>query len=289
MNIIVCVKQVPSSNEVKIDKETNTIIREGVEAVINPFDTFAIEEALKIKDRANGTVTVISMGIMKVAEMLKEIMELGVDSGLLLSDRAFAGADSLATAYTLSMSIKKLNEYDLIICGKQATDGDTAQVGPSLAEKLGISHTTYVSSIEEITEKKIICVRATDSGYERLEIQLPAVITVVKDINVPRLPSIKSIKQCKDKQVHIWNAVDIMADENNIGLKGSPTQVVKTFIPDYNIESELFTGTPEGQAQKLVNKLFSLEEFTTVSKLGARIKLAETSPIEKHEVNYGKY
>ena len=289
MKIIVCVKQVPSSSDVKMDKETNTIIREGIEAVINPFDTYAIEEALKIKDRTFGTVTAISMGIIKVSEMLKEVMELGVDSTVLLSDRAFAGADSLATAYTLSMAIKKINEYDLIICGKQATDGDTAQAAPSLAEKLGIPHTTNVNSIEEITEKKIICSRATDSGYERLEIQLPAVITVVKDINVPRLPSIKSINQCLDKKVKIWNAVAIKADMNKIGLKGSPTQVVKTFIPNYNMESELFTGTPELQAQKLVNRLFSIEEFTMVFDLGSRIKPIETSTSRKQEVHYGKY
>ncbi|HOJ12182.1 MAG TPA: electron transfer flavoprotein subunit beta/FixA family protein, partial [Clostridiales bacterium] len=150
MNIIVCVKQVPATNEVKLNKETNTIIREGVEAIINPFDMYAIEEGLRIKENTNGKVTVLSMGIPSVANQLKETVALGVDDTVLLSDRAFAGSDTLATSYALSMGIKKIGEYDLIICGKQATDGDTAQVGPSLAEKLGIPHTTYVRKIEEI-------------------------------------------------------------------------------------------------------------------------------------------
>lgn len=181
MNIIVCVKQVPGTNEVKMDKVTNTIIREGVEAIINPFDLYAVEEALKIKDKFSGMITAISMGIPKVVDTLREVLELGVDSGVLLSDRAFAGADSLATAYTLSKGICKIGKYDLIICGKQATDGDTAQVGPSLAEKLGIPHTTNVSNIQAINEDFIICNRSTDEGYEVIKIFLPAVITVVKE------------------------------------------------------------------------------------------------------------
>ncbi len=141
MNVIVCVKQVPGTNEVKMNKETNTIIREGVEAIINPFDTYAIEEGIRIKEKNGGKVTVLSMGIPSVAELIKETIALGADEAVLLSDRAFAGADTLATSYALSMGIRKIGSYDLIICGKQATDGDTAQVGPSLAEKLGIPHT----------------------------------------------------------------------------------------------------------------------------------------------------
>jgi electron transfer flavoprotein beta subunit len=141
LNVIVCVKQVPGTNEVKMNKETNTIIREGVEAIINPFDTYAIEEGIRIKEKNGGKVTVLSMGIPSVAELIKETIALGADEAVLLSDRAFAGADTLATSYALSMGIRKIGSYDLIICGKQATDGDTAQVGPSLAEKLGIPHT----------------------------------------------------------------------------------------------------------------------------------------------------
>jgi len=259
LNVIVCVKQVPATNEVKMNKETNTIIREGVEAIINPFDTYAVEEALRIKDNFGGKVTVLSMGIPSVAELLKETVSLGVDDTALLSDRAFAGADSLATAYALSMGIKKIGDYDLIICGKQATDGDTAQVGPSLAEKLGIPHNTYVRKIEEIREGYIRCQRMTEDGYEVIMMPLPAVITVVKEINEPRLPSIKGMMRAKKAVVQVWTADDINADKNLCGLKGSPTQVVKTFVPVHDIQSEMIEGTPEEQARILADKLTHMQ------------------------------
>lgn len=259
MNIIVCIKQVPGTNEVKINKETNTIIREGVEAIINPFDTYAVEEALRIREKTNGRVTVLSMGIPSVAELLKETIALGVDEAILLSDRAFAGADTLATSYTLSMGIKKLGSFDLVICGKQATDGDTAQVGPSLAEKLCVPHTTYVRKIEEIREGYIRCQRLTDDGYEVIEMPLPAVITVVKEINEPRLPSLKGMMRAKKAVIPIWTAEDINADVNKCGLMGSPTQVVKTFVPVHDIKSEMLEGSPDEQAFKLAEKLMSMQ------------------------------
>jgi electron transfer flavoprotein beta subunit len=242
MNIVVCVKQVPGTMEVKMNKETNTIIREGVEAIINPFDTYAVEEGLRIKDRTGGRVTVLSMGIPAVAELLKSTIGLGVDDAVLLSDRAFAGADTLATAYALSKGVQKIGDVDLIICGKQATDGDTAQVGPSLAEKLGYPHTTYVRKIEEIREGYIRCQRMTEDGYEVVEMPLPAVITVVKEINEPRLPSIKNMMRAKKAVVNVWTADDIGADKNLCGLKGSPTQVVRTFVPVHEIKSEMIEG-----------------------------------------------
>lgn len=259
MNVIVCVKQVPGTNEVKMNKETNTIIREGVEAIINPFDTYAVEEGLRIRDKTGGKVTVLSMGIPTVADLLKETIGLGVDDAVLLSDRAFAGADSLATSYALSMGIKKIKDFDLIICGKQATDGDTAQVGPSLAEKLGIPHTTYVRKIEEIREGYIRCQRLTEDGYEVIEMSLPAVITVVKEINEPRLPSIKGMMRAKKAVINVWTADDINADKNLCGLKGSPTQVVKTFVPVHDIKSEMIEGNPNEQAEKLAAKLLSMQ------------------------------
>jgi len=257
LNIIVCVKQVPATNEVKLNKETNTIIREGVEAIINPFDMYAIEEGLRIKENTNGKVTVLSMGIPSVANQLKETVALGVDDTVLLSDRAFAGSDTLATSYALSMGIKKIGEYDLIICGKQATDGDTAQVGPSLAEKLGIPHTTYVRKIEEIKEGYIRCQRLTDDGYEVIEMPLPALITVVKEINEPRLPSLKGMMKAKKAIVKVWTAEDINADTNLCGLKGSPTQVVKTFTPVHDIKSEILEGSPDEQAGRLADRLLN--------------------------------
>lgn len=259
MNIIVCVKQVPGSNEVKMNSETNTIIREGVEAIINPFDTYAVEEGIRIKEKLGGKVTALSMGIPSTTELLKQTIALGVDDAILLSDRAFAGSDTLATSYSLSMGIKKIGEYDLIICGKQATDGDTAQVGPSLAEKLGIPHTTYVRKIEEISEKSIRCQRLTDDGYEIIEMPLPAVITVVKEINEPRLPSLKGMMRAKKAVISVWTLDDIGADKNHCGLKGSPTQVIKTFVPVHDINSEMIEGEPQEQAKKLADKILTLK------------------------------
>jgi electron transfer flavoprotein beta subunit len=259
MNIVVCVKQVPGTMEVKMNKETNTIIREGAEAIINPFDTYAVEESLRIKDKIGGKVTVLSMGIPAVAELLRSTIGLGVDDAVLLSDRAFAGADTLATAYALSKGIQKIGNVDLVICGKQATDGDTAQVGPSLAEKLGYPHTTYVRKIEEIREGYIRCERMTEDGYEVVEMPLPAVITVVKEINEPRLPSIKNMMKAKKAVINIWTADDIGADKDLCGLKGSPTQVVRTFVPVHEIKSEMIEGDAAEQARKLAEKLMEMK------------------------------
>ncbi|NLH97426.1 MAG: electron transfer flavoprotein subunit beta/FixA family protein [Clostridiaceae bacterium] len=258
MNIVVCVKQVPGTTEVKMNRETNTIIREGVEAIINPFDMHAVEEGLRIRERLGGKVTVISMGIPSVAELLKTTIGLGADDAVLLSDKAFAGADTLATSYALSMGIRKIGNVGLVICGKQATDGDTAQVGPSLAEKLGWPHTTYVRKIEEISENSIRCQRMTDDGYEVIEMPLPAVITVVKEINEPRLPSLKNMMRAKKAVVTVWTADDVGADKNLCGLKGSPTQVIETFVPVHEVKSEMIEGDAEEQARKLVDKLMSM-------------------------------
>lgn len=258
MNVVVCVKQVPGTTEVKINRETNTIIREGVEAILNPFDAYAVEEALRIREKDPGKVTVLSMGIPGVAGMLKEILALGVDEAVLLSDRAFAGADSLATAYALSMGIRKIGAYDVVVCGKQAIDGDTAQVGPSLAEKLGIPHTTYVRKIEEIRTGYIRCQRLTEDGYETIEMKLPAVITVVKEINEPRLPSIKGLIRARQAAVRIWGAQDIAADQALCGLQGSATQVIRTFVPVHEVQSEWIAGAPGEQARRLADRLMAL-------------------------------
>ncbi len=260
MNFIVCVKQVPGTNEVKMNSKTNTIIREGVESIINPFDTYAIEEGLRLKERTGGTgkVIALSMGIPNVESMLREIIALGADEAILLSDRVFAGADTLATSYALSMAVKKISSYDLILCGKQASDGDTAQVGPALAEKLGIPHTTNVKKIEEIKEGYIRCRRMTDNGYETIEMSLPAVISVTKEINEPRLPSLKGLMRSKKYQPAVWKASDIDAEESKCGLSGSPTKVIKTFIPVRTSSSEIISGTPEEQAKQLSERLSKL-------------------------------
>jgi len=238
-----------------MDPVTNTIIREGIESVINPFDTYAVEEAIRIKSALGGSIATISMGIPTVDELLRDTLALGADEALLLTDRAFAGADTLATAYTLANGIKKLAPFDLIICGKQATDGDTAQVGPSLAVQLDIPHATDISHIESIDEKRIVCRRLTDDGYELLEMDLPALITVVKEINIPRLPSIAGIRAAKKATVAKVGVNDLTVEESRLGLKGSPTQVVKTFIPSHAVESEIIKGNPQEQAAVLIQRL----------------------------------
>jgi electron transfer flavoprotein beta subunit len=258
MRIIVCIKQVPGTNQVKIDPITNTIIRVNVPAIINPFDLYAIVEAVRIKERTGALVYCISMGIPAAEEVLKEAISLGIDKGILMTDRKFAGADTLATSYTLSKGIEKIGKYDLIICGKQATDGDTAQVGPSLASTLGIAYVTDISKILEIKHNKIHCLKITDDGYEEILIKLPALITVVKEINMPRLPSIKSMKAAKNSKVEIVTFENIKADENKTGLNGSPTQVRKTFVPVHDVNNEMIEGTIEEKTEKLSEILLGL-------------------------------
>ena len=185
MNIIVCIKQVPETTEVRINPETNTLMREGVKAIINPFDMYAIEEGVRLKEKTGGKVTVLTMGPPQAETALKEAISLGADEAVLLSDRAFAGSDTWATSYTLAAGIRKLKDYDLIICGKQASDGDTAQVGPGIATHLDIPQVTYVKKIEEVKDKVIKVERMTEEGYEIIESRLPLLITVVKEINTP--------------------------------------------------------------------------------------------------------
>ena len=185
MNIIVCIKQVPETTEVRINPETNTLMREGVKSIINPFDMYAIEEGVRLKEKFGGKVTVLTMGPPQAETALKEAISPGADDAVLLSDRAFAGSDTWATSYTLAAGVRKLKEYDLIICGKQASDGDTAQVGPGIATHLDIPQVTYVKKIEEVKDKVIKVERMTEEGYEIIESRLPLLITVVKEINTP--------------------------------------------------------------------------------------------------------
>lgn len=253
MKIVVCVKQVPSTNEVRWDPVTNTIIRDGKQSVTNPFDTYAIEQAVQIKEQIGGEVIAISMGIPAVERLLRDAQSRGVDRSILLSDRNFAGADTLATAYTLSLGIKKLNHVDLILCGKMAVDGDTAQIGPELAEHLDIPHVTDVCEIIEVAENEIICKKITDKGALKLRVKLPALITVVKDINMPRLPSIPNILFSITSPFEMHNAATLEADSKRIGLAGSPTQVVKTYAPQRLKEAVLIQGDTVSQAEELAD------------------------------------
>lgn len=255
MNIIVCIKQVPNTADVRVDPKTNTLIREGVESIINPFDTYAIEEAVRLKEKFGGKVTVISMGPPQAEAALKEAISVGCDEAILISDRAFAGSDTWATSYTLSQAIKKIGSFDIILCGKQASDGDTAQVGPGIATHLDIPQVTYVKKIEEIKDNKARVERLVEEGYEVIETPLPCLFTVVKEINVPRLPSLKRKMKAKSTKIVIWTAKDLDCDSKKIGLEGSPTKVVKIFNPPPRKGGVKLTGEPEEVADKLIDLL----------------------------------
>jgi electron transfer flavoprotein beta subunit len=255
MNIVVCLKQVPGTTEVKINPETNTLIRQGIKNIINPFDTYALEEGVRLKEKYGGKVTVISMGPPQAIDMLKEAISLGADEAVLLSDRAFAGADTWATAYTLAGTVKKLGQVDLVICGRQSTDGDTAQVGPEMAEMLGTAFVAYVGQIEEITAGTMRVKRMIEEGHEVIQSSLPAVITVTKEINLPRLPSLRGIMKSRSAKIPTWTLQDLGLDPNKVGLNGSFTRVVKIFTPQRVKKAEMIKGEPEAQVTCLIAKL----------------------------------
>lgn len=255
MNIIVCIKQVPETTEVRINPETNTLIREGVKAIINPFDVYAIEEGVRLKERFSGKVTVLTMGPPQADAALREAISLGADEGILVSDRAFAGSDTWATSYTLAGAIKKIGQFDLILCGKQASDGDTAQVGPGISAHLDIPQVTYVKKIEEVKDKSMRVERMLEEGYEIIETPLPALLTVVKEINVPRLPSLKGMIKAKSAQITVWGQKDLNLDPEQLGLCGSPTQVVKIFTPAPRAGGQMLTGEIPEIVNKLVDEL----------------------------------
>lgn len=256
MNVAVLIKQVPETTDVKISRETNTLMREGVASIINPFDMYAIEEALRIREQHGGKVTVITMGPPQAEEALRQALALGADDAVLLSDRAFAGADTLATSYTLARAIEKLGGFDLVICGKQAMDGDTAQVGPEVAENLDLPHVTYVRRIEELSPDHMRVQRMIEEGYEVIESPIPALITVVKEINEPRMPSIKGMLRAKKAAITSWTAADLGADESRIGLTGSPTRVIRVFTPEQRRAGEILEGeTVQEKVRSLVAKL----------------------------------
>ena len=261
MNIVVCMKQVPASDDVKINPETNTLIRSGVPSIINPFDENAIEEGLRLRDKLGGKVTVVSMGPPQVEASLRDAIALGVDETILVSDRAFAGADTLATSYTLGKTIATcLPDTDLIIFGKQAIDGDTAQVGPGVAEYLGFPQMIYVVSIESVESGKIVVKRELEDGYEIVEATLPAAITVLKGINTPRYPSLKGKMKAKSATIKTLSAADIDADPERIGLKGSPTWVSRIFTPPAKGNRQIVTDDGSGSSAKdLVAQLKTLQ------------------------------
>ncbi len=257
MNIIVCIKQVPETTEVRINPETNTLMREGVKSIINPFDMYAIEEALRLKERFGGKVSVITMGPPQADAALREAISMGADEGYLVCDRAFAGSDTWATSYTLAGAIKKLEPFDLIICGKQASDGDTAQVGPGISTHLNIPQVTYVKKIEDVdpalARKGWMRVqRMLEEGYEIIETPLPALLTVVKEINEPRIPSLKGLMRAKNAKIITFTQKELNLDPQQIGLCGSPTQVVKIFTPTPRVGGQILKGEVPDMVKELV-------------------------------------
>ena len=261
MNIVVCVKQVPNTNEVKINQETGTLIRDGVPSIINPDDRNAIEEALALKDEHGGKVTVISMGPPQAKEALKEALAMGADEAILVTDRAFGGSDTWATATILAAAIEKIGNYDLVLCGRQAIDGDTAQVGPEIAEFLNLPQITYCKEIK-VDGEKLIVNRFTETGDYVLEVKLPVLLTAIKELNKPRYPSAKGIFQIYDGEdtIKVYTLDDLDVDETQIGLKGSPTNVYKSFVPVRSKNSEIIEGFDNKEkATILVEKLCDLK------------------------------
>lgn len=255
MRIIVCVKQVPDTNEVKIDPIKGTLIRDGVPSILNPDDANALEAALAIKDKNMDTeVIVITMGPPQAQEMLKECLAMGADEAYLLSDRAFGGADTCATSTTIASGIKKIGNADIIFAGRQAIDGDTAQVGPQLAQRLNLPVVTYVQDVI-IKDNKAIVKRQLEDGYEVIEVQMPCLLTAVKEFNEPRYMSIGGIVDAYKKNITILNHVDINLDPKDCGLNASPTQVFRSFTPPQKGKGKMLSGTISDMAGILISEL----------------------------------
>jgi electron transfer flavoprotein beta subunit len=258
MRIVVCIKQVPDTAEVRINPETNTLIRDGVPTIINPYDMHALEAGIQIRERTGGKVTVITMGPPQAETALREAVAMGADEAVLLTDRAFAGSDTWATAYTLTKAISQIGA-DVILCGKQAIDGDTAQVGPEIAEFMDIPHISYIRKVVDVSSDKLVVQRLMDDGFDVVESSLPVLLTVVKELNVPRLPSLKGKMAAKKAEIRKMTAADIKAAENDLGLKGSPTQVKNIFAPEAKKDRKMLEGTPEEKIATLVKELVELK------------------------------
>jgi len=259
LNIIVCIKQVPETTEVEIDQETGRIKREGVDAVVNPFDEFAVEEGIRLKEKHGGRVKVMTMGPPMAEQALRDAIAVGCDEAWLATDRAFAGADTWATSFTLAKCIEKMAPYDLIICGLKTTDGDTGQTGPEMAEHLGIPHICYVNKILSVSDGKITATRMLDDGVETLEAPLPAVITLTKEINQPRLATLRGRLAAKKAEIKQITIKDVGGAPDDYGLNGSFTRVIKVFTPTPPSGGDMVEGTPEVLAERILQKLIEIK------------------------------
>ena len=253
MNIVVCLKQVPDTTAVKIDPKTGTLIRDGVPSIINPEDKHALEAALTLKDTVGGQVTVISMGPPQAQNALREALCMGADEAILITDRAFAGADTLATSKALAGALRKL-DYDIVFAGRQAIDGDTAQVGPEIAEHLSIPQVTYVQDVK-VEEDGLLVNRALEDGYELIKVQTPVLLTAIKELNEPRYMNVKYIFDTANKEVQTWSANDIEVNQEELGLKGSPTKVRKTMTKETKGAGELINEVPQEAVKYVLGKL----------------------------------
>ncbi len=255
MRIVVCIKQVPDAREVRLDPKTNTLSREGVASIMNPYDRHALEAGVCLKEQHGGEVVAITMGPPQAKAVLEQAVACGADRGVLISDRAFAGADTWATSYVLERAIRHLGGADVILCGKQAIDGDTAQVGPGVATRLDIPFVTCVQKVRESAVDVLVVERMMDDGFDVLKVRLPVLLTVVKDINTPRVPSLKGKMKAKKSSFPVLSAEDIDAESSCIGLPGSPTQVARVFPPQPRKEGAILTGNLDEQIEQLVDGL----------------------------------
>ena len=260
MKIIVPIKQVPETSQVKINEETGTVIRDGVENIINPLDLYAVELAIQLKEEYGGSIVVISMGPPKAETALREAIAMGADEAILLSGKEFAGSDTRVTAYTLAALIRKMEPYDLIITGERATDGDTGQVGPGIASFLDLPLSTYTRKIERIYNRQIIVERLIEEGYERLQLSLPALLTVVKEIAYPRLPTLRGKQKARSMAIPVYSGRDIGIPEEELGLKGSPTRVIKIYRPQVTRKGKLFQVKDDHTLAESIDLLISFME-----------------------------
>lgn len=245
----------PRTTEINIDPANNRLIREGVEGIINPLDSYAIEEAVRLKERFGGKVTAITMGPPQAEQALRETVSLGVDEAILLSDAAFAGSDTLATSLVLAVALKKIASYDIVVCGKQTLDGDTGQVGPELAQRLNVPFVAYVRKIDDIKDGSVRAERMIEDGYELVESPLPCVISVIKEINVPRLPSLRGMMKAKSIKIPQWTAQEMGIEPDIVGISGSATRVIRVFHPQRGGKGEIIQGNAENQVEQLIQKL----------------------------------
>ena len=267
MNIVIPIKQVPETSNVKMDEETGTMKRDGVESIINPLDLYAIETGIQLKEEYGGTITVITMGPPSADKALKEAIAMGCDEGVLLSGREFAGSDTWATSYALSQAIKELGDFDLILAGERATDGDTGQVGPGIASWLDLTLSTYTSKVVDVNlvdeevdytsteQDSIIVERMVEDGYEKLQLPLPALLTVVKEISFPRLPTLRGKQRSRKIEIPQWNLKNLDLNEEYLGLNGSPTRVVNIDHPKVTRGGTVIDVREDGKVEEAVSKL----------------------------------